>query len=157
MPYMARQADGGAWEDDGITKGASRENSRQPFVPDGSRVFDEIDRLAVNGDGVGNMISNKAQVDFYRVAPPAGYTKGLVRRKARRHGGRQHRAGNTGEGLLPLSAGPSRTSPPRMTLARITNMTPKILPALESTMARSGRREVRGSRRPCIGSTSLWT
>jgi L-asparaginase len=127
MPYMARKADGDAWEDDGISKGASKENSRQPFVPDGSRVFDEIDRLAVNGDGVGNMISNKAQVDFYRVAPPAGYTKGLSAEKRGDMGDGSIAPEILGRDFFPYRPVHLATSPPRMTLARVTNMTQKIL------------------------------
>src|SRR5437773_711578 len=72
LPYMARQADGSAWEDDCAVPNAPAERSRQPFYPDGSRLFDEIDRLGVGEKGRNNLISARADVDFYRVLPPAG-------------------------------------------------------------------------------------
>src|SRR5437763_11941650 len=34
LPYMARQADGSAWEDDGAAPFASADRCRQPFYPD---------------------------------------------------------------------------------------------------------------------------
>ena len=46
LPYMARQADGRAWEDDTAEPLGPPERARQPFFPDGSRSFEEIDRLA---------------------------------------------------------------------------------------------------------------
>src|SRR5690348_17821409 len=39
LPYMAVQADGAAWEHDGTEPLADAERSRQPFYPDGSRLF----------------------------------------------------------------------------------------------------------------------
>ena len=77
MPYMARQADGTAWDFEGATANAPAAQARQAFFPDGSRSFEEIDRLSVGALGVGNLVSSFADVDFYRMLPPAGYTKGL--------------------------------------------------------------------------------
>src|SRR5713101_451984 len=34
LPYMARQANGSAWEDDGVAPSASADQCRQPFYPD---------------------------------------------------------------------------------------------------------------------------
>ncbi|HEX9489980.1 MAG TPA: hypothetical protein VF930_06830, partial [Stellaceae bacterium] len=48
LPYMARQADGRAWEDDGADPLAPAARSRQPFYPDGERLFEEIDRLGID-------------------------------------------------------------------------------------------------------------
>ena len=127
MPYMARRADGGAWEHDGTSEFASRENSRQPFVPDGSRVFDEIDRLGIDGDGVGNMISNKAEVDFYRLAPPGGYTKGFAADKRSDLGEGDIAPEQLGRDFFPYRPVHLAASPPRMTLARVTNMAQQIL------------------------------
>src|SRR4029078_11350276 len=45
LPYMAVQAGRSAWEHDGADHLASAERARQPFYPDGSRLFEEIDRL----------------------------------------------------------------------------------------------------------------
>jgi L-asparaginase len=74
LPYMARQADGSAWEEECAFPGAPAQQSRQGFFPDGSRSFEEIDRLGIGEDGTGNLISSQAAVTFYRVLPPAGYT-----------------------------------------------------------------------------------
>jgi hypothetical protein len=77
LPYMARQSDGSAWEDEMATPGGPDEKARQGFFPDGSRSFEEIDRLSIGTDGTGNAISQQADVDFYRVLPPGGFRKGL--------------------------------------------------------------------------------
>lgn len=74
LPYMARQADGSAWEEEAAFPGAPAKQSRQGFFPDGSRSFEEIDRLGIGEDGTGNLISSQADVTFYRVLPPAGFT-----------------------------------------------------------------------------------
>jgi L-asparaginase len=74
LPYMARQADGSPWEQESAFPGAPAQQSRQGFFPDGSRSFEEIDRLGIGEDGTGNLISSQADVTFYRVLPPAGYT-----------------------------------------------------------------------------------
>ena len=74
LPYMARQADGSAWEDDCAFPLAPAEKSRQAYYPDGSRIFEEIDRLGIADDGTGNLVSAKAEIDFYRVLPSGGYT-----------------------------------------------------------------------------------
>src|SRR5262245_11103166 len=77
LPYMARQADGSAWEEECAFPGAPDDRARQPFFPDGSRSFEEIDRLQLGVRGLNNLISSRADVDFYRVLPPSGYRKGL--------------------------------------------------------------------------------
>src|SRR5947199_74927 len=71
LPYMARQANGQGWEMDGTEKNAPGELCRVPFFPDGSRLFEEIDRLGISDEGVGCLLSGKAEYDFYR-APPSG-------------------------------------------------------------------------------------
>src|ERR671911_1707904 len=38
LPYMARQANGQAWEGDGTSPGAPARHCRQPFYPDGARL-----------------------------------------------------------------------------------------------------------------------
>jgi L-asparaginase len=94
LPYMARQANGQAWEEECTTPGAPADQARQGFYPDGSRSFEEIDRLSVGAAGVGNLISSFADVDFYRVLPTGGYTKGLPGSAPHRHGRRRYSAGN---------------------------------------------------------------
>jgi len=69
LPYMARQADGSAWEDDCAVPGAPAEKSRQPCYPDGSRIFEEIDRFGIGEDGTGNLVSSMADMDFFRILP----------------------------------------------------------------------------------------
>ena len=75
LPYMATQADGSAWEEECTAPGAA--TGRQGFFPDGSRSFEEIDRLAIGAEGTASLLSSIATVDFYRGVPPSGYTKGL--------------------------------------------------------------------------------
>src|SRR6185503_10054441 len=52
LPYMARQANGQAWEMDGTEKDAAREFCRVPFFQDASRLFEELDRLGISDEGV---------------------------------------------------------------------------------------------------------
>jgi L-asparaginase len=77
LPYMATQADGAAWDEECAFPSAPEAKARQGFFPDGSRSFQEIDRLQIGEKGTGNLISANAEVDFYRILPPSGYTKGL--------------------------------------------------------------------------------
>ncbi len=126
LPYMARQADGRAWEEEVAIPGGGEPLARQSFFPDGSRSFEEIDRLSITPDGTANGISTQAEVDFYRVAPPAGYRKGLPR----------HLRSDKGEGDIPPEIRGRHfnaykpyhlsTAPSRPTLARITNETQAI-------------------------------
>ncbi len=75
LPYMATQADGSAWDDDCTVPGGQK--YRQGFFPDGSRSFEEIDRLGIGVEGTASLLSSIATIDFYRGVPPGGYTKGL--------------------------------------------------------------------------------
>jgi L-asparaginase len=77
LPYMAVQADGTAWEEEMATAGGPEQHARQGFFPDGSRSFEEIDRFGIEETGLASAITSRADVDFFRVAPPAGYTRGL--------------------------------------------------------------------------------
>jgi L-asparaginase len=70
LPYMGRQASGEPWESTATKPGAPFSQARQTFVPNASRIFEEIER---NGGG----IVAKAGYDFYRAVPSGGYTKGL--------------------------------------------------------------------------------
>ncbi len=127
LPYMARQADGSAWEDDCAFPLAPRENSRQAYYPDGSRIFEEIDRFGIDENGIGNLISRRADIDFFRVMPSGGYTKGLS----------ASRRTDTGNGdILPEHLGKDffayrpvhlATSPSRGWLATIVNRIHDIL------------------------------
>jgi hypothetical protein len=126
LPYMARKADGEAWDGECTEPGAPASQARQSFYPDGSRSFEEIDRLGIGSAGVGNLISSFADVDFYRVLPPAGYTKGLS----------ASRRTDVGEGDIPPETRSKDffayrpyhlgEAPPRPALARLTNAARRI-------------------------------
>jgi len=126
LPYMARKSDGAAWEGECTELGAPASQARQSFYPDGSRSFEEIDRLGIGAAGIGNLISSFADVDFYRVLPPAGYTKGLP----------ASRRTDVGEGDIPPEARSKDffayrpyhlgEAPPRPALARLTNAARRI-------------------------------
>ena len=112
LPYMAVQADGKAWDDDGTHPNAPAEKSRQPFYPDGARIFEEIDRLGVDQHGHGSLLSSRADVDFFRVTPPSGYKKkGEV----------------MGKDFFPYRPYHLAVSPSRADLAKITNEVQRIL------------------------------
>jgi L-asparaginase len=121
LPYMATQADGSAWEEECAFPNAPEAQVRQGFFPDGSRSFEEIDRLQVGEKGIGNLISDKAEIDFYRVLPPAGYTKGLPaeRRTDSRPG--EIAPERRGVDFFPYKPLHLAASAPRHALARIVN------------------------------------
>src|SRR5918911_1008602 len=75
LPYMARQADGRPWDDDGAEPLAPASRSRQPFFPSGDRLFEEIDRFGLSDHGRSSLLASRADFDFFRVTPPGGYTK----------------------------------------------------------------------------------
>jgi L-asparaginase len=114
LPYMARQKDGTAWEEECAAPGAPAEKARQGFFPDGSRSFEEIDRLGIGVKGEGNLISSKAEIDFYRVLPPGGFTKGEL-------------AERRGVDFFPYKPYHLSGLPPRKSLARATNVVQQIL------------------------------
>ncbi|WP_273687895.1 asparaginase domain-containing protein [Ketogulonicigenium vulgare] len=112
LPYMGLQADGSAWESDGTSPFAPREKSRQPFFPDGQRLIEEIDRLGVDSTGIGNNVSNHAEISYFRVLPSAGYTKqGEV----------------SGKDFFPYRPAHLNFSPPRSSLATATNDVQRIM------------------------------
>jgi hypothetical protein len=131
LPYMARKSDGAAWEGECTEPGAPASQARQSFYPDGSRSFEEIDRLGIGSEGLGNLISSFADVDFYRVLPPAGYTKGLP----------ASRRTDVGEGDIPPETRSKDffayrpyhlgEAPPRPALARLTNAARRIFDSNE--------------------------
>jgi hypothetical protein len=52
-------------------------------MPDGSRIFEEVDRFGIGRYGTGNQISDKADVDFFRIVPPPATPRDCQRRNAR--------------------------------------------------------------------------
>jgi L-asparaginase len=119
LPYMARQKDGSAWEDDSVVP--LSEVARQPFFPDGSRSFEEIDRLCVGIDGHASLISSVADVDYYRVSPPGGYTKGISAKERTDIGTEDIVLEKRGRDFFPYRPFHLWASPPRPVLAKITN------------------------------------
>jgi hypothetical protein len=119
LPYMARQADGSAWEEECTTPGGTI--YRQGFFPDGSRSFEEVDRLSIGVEGSASLLSSIAAIDFYRGVPPAGFTKGLP----------AHLRQDKGEGDIPPEVRGTHyfgykpyhlgVGPPRQALAKATN------------------------------------
>ncbi len=63
---------------DGTEKNAPGELCRVPFFPDGSRLFEEIDRLGISDEGVGCLLTGKANFDFYCALPSGGYERACV-------------------------------------------------------------------------------
>ncbi len=121
LPYMARQASGQAWEEDATEKGAPAELCRVPFFPDGSRLFEEIDRFGISGSGVGCLLSGKAEFDFYRAAPSGGYTQGLAAALRTDVGEGDIPREIRGRDFFPYRPGYLRQEPPAAILARLTN------------------------------------
>jgi L-asparaginase len=127
LPYMARQKDGSAWDDDTAAPLAPEAQARQPFYPDGSRIFEEIDRLAVGENGRGNLIAARAQVDFFRVLPPGGYTKGLKEAERTDAGSGDIAPERRGRDFFPYRPRHLNSNEPRLGLARIANEVQRVL------------------------------
>ena len=127
LPYMARQTDGAPWDEECAFPNAPEAKARQGFFPDGSRSFEEIDRLQIGENGTGNLISAKAEIDFYRVLPPSGYTKGLPGDRRTDVGAGDIPAERRGVAFFPYKPAHLAASAPRNALARATNMVQQIL------------------------------
>jgi L-asparaginase len=127
LPYMARQANGQPWEMDGTEKNAPAELCRVPFFPDGSRLFEEIDRFGISDEGVGSLLSAKADFDFYRALPSGGYTKGHRAEERTDVGAGDIAPEVRGRDFFPYRPGYLRQEPPRAALARLTNIVQRAL------------------------------
>ena len=81
LPYVARRAngngDGQPFEEADLFDPELGYGGRQFFYPDASRLFAEIDRTIPGRDetGEGSVLDRRADYDFVRVLPPAGYTR----------------------------------------------------------------------------------
>jgi hypothetical protein len=129
---------------------APAEKSRQPFYPDGARLFEEIDRLGIDEDGVASMLSSKADYEFYRAVPSAGYTKGLPASARTDVGAGDISAEKLGRDFFPYRPVHLRWEPPLASLARLTNMVQEAL----ATGAYAGAIWLEGS--PSVEETSYW-
>jgi L-asparaginase len=150
LPYMARQADGQPWEEECTTFGAPADKARQGFFPDGSRSFEEIDRLSVGTTGLANAVSSLATVDFYRLLPPSGYTKGLPAAQRTDVGEGDIPPETRGRDFFPYKPRHLAAGPPRPALARVTNMAQQVM----SSGKYDGAILTQGS--PAVEETSYW-
>jgi L-asparaginase len=105
----------------------SRGAGEAGIFPDGSRSFEEIDRLQIGEAGTGNLIAAKAEIDFYRVLPPAGYTKGLPADRRTDTGAGDIPPERRGADFFPYKPAHMAASVPRPGLARGTNAVQRIL------------------------------
>jgi hypothetical protein len=150
LPYMARQADGSAWDGDAARRGAPPDQARQPFYPDGSRLFEEIDRLGVDEDGVGNLMSRHADYDFYRVLPSGGFPLGRPAADRTDVGDGDIPPEEMFRDFFPYRPYHLRKEPPRSRLARVTNH----VQAAMATGAYAGGLWLEGS--PSTEETTYW-
>ncbi len=127
LPFMARQADGSAWEEECSAPDAPADRARQGFYPDGSRSFDEIDRLGVGQDGLAGKLSSEAAVSFFRVLPPAGFTQGLSSEARNDVGDGDIDPERRGRHFFPYKPRHLSAAPPRPALAKVTNDVQKIM------------------------------
>ena len=141
LPYMARRKDGSGtgapFEAGDTTNPAIGYGGRQSFYPDASRVFADIDRSIAGRDehGEGNLLDRKADFEFIRALPPAGYTE--LGEKA-------------GEDYFPYQPFPMSRRPRYSDLARVTN-------TVQRTLAQSGLAGaiwLEGS--PTVEETTYW-
>ena len=155
LPYMARQADGQR-VGGGLRHARARRRERRgsASIPTARGCFEEIDRLGIGENGVGNLISATADVDFYRVVPAGRLHQGAAGGAAHRRRRGRHRARDARARLLPLQARITcGAAPPRPALARIDQRGAAHPGERHSTTARSGPRAARASRRRSTGST----
>ncbi|HEV8016832.1 MAG TPA: asparaginase domain-containing protein [Stellaceae bacterium] len=150
LPYVAVQADGKPWEEECAVAFAPDELARQGFFPDGSRSFEDIDRMAIGADGKASMISAQATVDFYRLLPPGGYRKGLAAALRTDVGEGDIPPETRGKDFFPYKPRHLGASPPRPALARATNIAQKVM----SSGQYDGAIFTQGS--PAVEETAYW-
>ena len=96
---------------------------RQPFFPDASRLFEEIDRFGLGeSSGRNNLLAAQADYDFLRVVPSGGYKKGLPAARRTDIGSGDiapERMGHDFFGYRPFHLW---RDPPRYLMARVVNL-----------------------------------
>lgn len=123
LPYMARQADGKPWDDDTAHPGAPEHLARQPFFPDASRLFEEIDRFGLgDASGLNNLLGAKADYDFLRVVPSGGYKQGLPAAERTDIGDGDIAPERIGHDFFNYRPFHLWRDPPRSMLARVVNL-----------------------------------
>jgi L-asparaginase len=150
LPYMAVQADGQPWEEECAEPGAPEARARQAFFPDGSRSFELIDRLEVTPYGTNDIIAGQADVDFYRILPPSGYTKGLPQSRRTDRGDGDIAPERRGRDFFPYRPHHLSAMPTRASLARLTNAAQRVVASGQY----DGAMWTEGS--PSIEETSYW-
>ena len=103
--------------------------------------------------GVGNLLSSRADFDFYRAAPPGGYKKGLPAAQRTDVGEGDIPPGDPGRGLLSLPALVALRRADRERPGPGDQHGPARPRRAASMRARSGWRAARTSRRRSTGST----
>ncbi len=100
--------------------------------------------------GVVNSISALATVDFYRLLPPSGYTKGLPAALRTDVGEGDIAPETRGKDFFPYKPRHLATAPPRPALARVTNIAQKVM----SSGRYDGAIFTQGS--PAVEETAYW-
>jgi hypothetical protein len=150
LPYAALQRDGRPWDGDSTDPGAGPDESRQPFYPDASRIFEEIDRIGVDESGVGNSLGSQADYDFIRVVPSGGYPLGVSRDERSDRGDGDIGPESIWQDYFPYRPPHLRREPPRALLAQLTNRVQQALDARDYL----GAIWLEGS--PFIEETTYW-
>ena len=150
LPYVARQVDGTAWEEECASPLSPDAQARQGFFPDGSRSFEDIDRNSIDMHGHASSISSLTTVDFYRLLPPGGYRKGLPAALRTDVGEGDIPPETRGKEFFPYKPRHLGASPPRPALARATNMAQRVM----SSGKYDGAIFTQGS--PAVEETSYW-
>ena len=125
LPYMALRSDGSAWDGDSADS-VGDETSRQPFFPDASRLFEEIDRFGVRSDGWGSSLARSADFDFIRAAPSGGYRQGLKADLRTDIGSGDIEPETRGQDFFPYRPPALRTEPTRLILGELTNTVQRV-------------------------------
>ncbi|HET7636808.1 MAG TPA: hypothetical protein VFK93_03940, partial [Candidatus Limnocylindria bacterium] len=126
------------------------EQSRQPFYPDASRVFEEIDRLGVGEDGHAGILAAQADYDFIRILPSSGWSHGLPAAERSDLGEGDIAPERIWSDYFPYRPAHLRREPTRAMLATLTN---RIVAAL-SAGDYDGAIWLEGS--PYIEETTYW-
>jgi len=141
LPYMARRKNGAGpgapFEAGDMVDPTIGYGGRQTFYPDASRVFADIDRGIAGRDehGEGNLLDRKAEFEFIRALPPAGYTE---------------QGEKAGEDYFPYQPFPISRRPRYSDLARVTNTVARTL----TQTGLAGAIWLEGS--PTVEETTYW-